>query len=175
VGSWQSGDEEVSDPTPRSRSLLEFSVILAVIGLLASSLFEGLHYTQEQTEKLVVESTIRNISTGLLNAIAERMFHGQDGKIVELVGTNPVIWLEKPPAGYLGEFPSAQANVPPGAWFFDQASKELRYRPNIDRHLKLEAADGMFGWRVDGISASGGTGSKVDSVKVTVLTRYQWF
>jgi hypothetical protein len=155
VGHGQGGVEEVSDPTPRSRSILEFSVIFAVVGVLGSALLDGVHYTQEQTEKLVVESTIRNISTGLLSAMAERMFRGQDGQIRELVDSNPVIWLEKPPAGYLGEFPSAPANVPPGAWFFDRANKELGYRPNIDRHLKLEATDGTFRWRIEATQASG--------------------
>jgi hypothetical protein len=164
----------MSDPTSRSRSILEFSIILVVIGVMVAALLDALHYTQEQTEKLVVESTIRNVSSGLLNAVAERMFRGQDGRIVELVGTNPVIWLEKPPAGYLGEFSSAPIDVPRGSWFFDQTSKELKYRPMHDGHLKL-AADGFLRWRVDGVSTTAMGGTRVDWVKVKVLTPYQWF
>jgi hypothetical protein len=134
-----------------------------------------LRYTQEQTEKLVVENTIRNISTGLLNAMAERMFRGQDGRIQDLVDANPVIWLEKPPAGYLGEFPSPPPNLRPGAWFFDQINKELGYRPILEAHLRLEAKDGVLRWRVEGVTASGRAGTNVNWVSVTLLTPYQWF
>ncbi len=165
----------MSDPTPRSRSILQFSVIVAVVGILATELLDTLRYTQEQTEKLVVESTIRNISAGLLAAVAERMFRGQDGRIRELLETNPVIWLEKPPAGYLGEFSSGPLEVPPGAWFFDQTSKELKYRPMLDRHLRIEASDGILRWKLDGEFTSGKADAQVDWVRVTVRTPYQWF
>jgi hypothetical protein len=136
----------VNDPTPRSRSLLQYSVAFAVIAVLLACLFNALHDVQEQAERTVMEANIRNMDSGLRIEVASRVIHGQEATIKELVGANPVQWLQGPPVGYTGICRMEQAS---GQWCFDSTTQEIVYRPKIDRHLEyLEPPGRGLRWRV---------------------------
>ncbi len=155
--------------------LFQFSLAVAIIGVLAAGLLNKLWQIQEKSEKVLVETTIQNVSSGLRNATAAFMFHGQDARIKELVGTNPVLWLQKAPDGYLGDCAATVGGLGPGTWCFDASLRELRYRPKLDRNLKLHDASGILRWRIDA-AGSGMQGSKrVDWVEIVSVTAYTWF
>jgi hypothetical protein len=92
----------MSDVTPRSRSLFQVSVAVAVIGVLAAALLNALHYVQEKAERTVMEATVRNMGKGLEIELQTRVIRGRPGSSRELVGANPIQWLESPPEGYGG-------------------------------------------------------------------------
>ncbi|MCX7171658.1 MAG: hypothetical protein NTY41_15615 [Proteobacteria bacterium] len=156
----------------------EFSIVLVVLGpvwLLALDRFNEL---QEIAEKTAVEVTIVNIRSGLRWEMSERIMTGREASIVELVGSNPVRWLEKPPEGYLGEFSAAPPRFPSGSWYFDGLRKVLFYRPILRRNLACQACqrvdgDIAMGWRIapTGKPPPG----RVGSVQVVTDTPYRWF
>jgi len=136
----------VSDPTPRSRSIFQYAVVLVIIAVVAAFLFDALYYAQEQAERTVMEATVRNMGSGLKIEVATRAMHGQEASIRQLFGANPVQWLEKSPAGYTG---ICQQELAPGGWCFDAATHEIVYRPRVDRHLEyLESGRPGLRWRV---------------------------
>jgi hypothetical protein len=163
----------VSDPTPRSRSLLEFSVIFAVIGTISWFGLNGLAELQELGEKTAVEMTMRNVQTGLRYAMAGHFARGEDVRIVEMVGSNPVQWLEKPPAGYQGECP-VPIQLPAGGWCFDAKQRELLYRPTVARNLVIEGGGQILHWSIKAVRGSNRT-DQVESVRVAPVIWFRWF
>ncbi len=156
----------------------EFLVVVAVIALIVFVALDRLRDVQEMGEKTAVEMTVRNIQSGLRWEMSERIMAGHEASIAELAGGNPVRWLEKPPSGYLGEFPAAPANFPPGHWYFDTLRGELRYRPILERNLECKQCDRVvdemaLSWR---ITRAGNTMlGRGDSVRVVTVTPYRWF
>jgi general secretion pathway protein G len=125
----------------------EFLVVVAVIGFISWLGLERLTYLQVLGEKTAVETTILNIQTGLRYATAGHIIRGEEMRIVEMVGSNPVRWLEKPPQDYVGECAGEHAT---GRWCFDVSSRELRYRPRLDLGLQPpRAKPGVLSWRIE--------------------------
>ena len=166
----------MNDPTPRLRSILQFSVALAVIGVLAAFLLDALYYALEQAERTVMEATIRNMDSGLRVELASRVIHGQEASIGELVGANPVQWLESPPPGYKG---SCQRDLAPGTWCFDAMTHEIVYRPRVDRHLEYhESSSSGLRWRVgsaaDMAGRRSGRPASAGAIRVFSTTSFAW-
>ena len=157
---------------PQGITKLEFLLAVAVITVLALVALERLQEVQEVSEKTVVDSTLRNISSGLRYAMSEHIIHGEEFRIAELIGSNPVRWLAQPPEGYHGEFAAAPERLPDGAWFFDTTRRELCYRPKLDRHLEIEGGAHQLCWRIESASASPGA---VAAVRVVAVHGYRWF
>ncbi len=155
-------------------SKFEFLVVLTVIGIVSWVGLAQLRQVQEMGEKTVVEATVRNIQSGLQHEMGHHLAQGTEASIADIVGSNPVRWLERPPAGYLGEFDSAPPAMVPGQWFYDRARRELVYWPRLSRNLKVEAADGRLRWRVE---PSGGPRQtvQVTRVRVSAAVAYRWY
>jgi len=166
----------VSDPTPRSRSIFQYAIVLVIIAVVAAFLFDALYYAQEQAERTVMEATVRNMDSGLRMEAATRTMHGQEASIRELVGANPVQWLENPPVGYTG---ICQQELAPGGWCFDAATREIVYRPRVDRHLEyLRPGRPELRWRASSaaeIAARRSDGLvSVGAVRLYSTTSFAW-
>ena len=166
----------MSDPTPRSRSIFQFSLVLAAIAVVAIYLFDALYYAEEQAERTVMEATVRNMDSGLRVEAATRIMHGQEASIGELVGANPVQWLENPPVGYSG---ICLQELVPGGWCFDAATQEIVYLPRVDRNLEyLEPGRPGLRWRAGSAAEmagrrSGGSAS-IGAIRVFSTTSFTW-
>lgn len=167
-------------------SKLEFQVVIAVMAVLALVVLERLQEIQEASEKTLVETTLRNISSGLRYAMAEDIIHGEEGRIAERAGSNPVRWLEHPPAGYVGEHPGLPAPLPHGGWFFDTTRRELCYLPLLDRHLVIAGGEHLLRWRIESSGEARDSSDSRDSpdphapvrvaaVRVAAVPAYRWF
>lgn len=106
---------------------------LMVCCLLALLLFIGYlrvtrHY-QEEMEEISVRLTISRIQVGMALEWARRIGAGDSRRGTgELVGANPVRWLDEPPHNYLGELKAPKLDkLTPGRWLFDLSRKELVY------------------------------------------------
>ncbi|MDP2227035.1 MAG: hypothetical protein Q8J78_06125 [Moraxellaceae bacterium] len=125
----------------------EFLVVVAVIGIISWLGLERLTHLQVLGEKTAVETTILNIQTGLRYASAGHIIRGEEMRIVEMVGSNPVQWLEKPPQDYVGK---CAGELGTGRWCFEVSSRELRYRPHLDLGLQPPRPEpGMLSWRIE--------------------------
>ncbi len=158
-----------------TRRWLPFSVAISAIVLLAAFLLEALAEAEERSEKLMVELTFRNMRTGLQLAKGEAMLRGRRQDIPNWVGANPVRWLDGAPPGYRGNCGSLAHELEKGEWCFDEALRELVYRPRNVSHLRL-AQPGekarLLRWRVVAIPAA--SGGAID-VRVEYVTAFKWF
>ncbi|CAB1367596.1 hypothetical protein [Denitratisoma oestradiolicum] len=138
-------------------SKFEFAVIVTLVGLLSLSLNTRLKALEEEGERTEVELTVRNMRVGLQLAIGERIMRGEESRLAELVGANPVSFLGHVPRHYMEGDGSGAA---PGVWWFDPDSRALGYRP---RQPEAFAGMAMFRWQV---RAKGELGGKVVGLRL---------
>lgn len=134
-----------------------------LIGILAVVLLAALEEEAGQAERMAVELTVRNMRTGLQLAMGEALMQGREREIAGWAGSNPLRWLQRPPAGYGGEC-LAGSFPEPGEWCFDSGRQELLYLPE-----RVAAQGSEPGrprrWQVRVVSAGGrGIGARVEEV-----------
>jgi hypothetical protein len=131
----------------RGISRLEFALIVSLVGVLALALTNRLLETEREAERLEVALTVRNIGVGLKLAVSERIMHGQEERLAELLERNPVDFLDHQPRGY-GSAPGT-----PGRWQFDPDRRVLSYRP-----IRPEAFVGKaeLRWQIQAFAAARG-------------------
>lgn len=132
---------------PKRGRLLEFAVVVILFATLALVLLRALSELQDESERLAVELTIRNMNSGLFLQQAERLTSGRENTLRELAGQNPVDWLRSSPAGYIGERACA-AEMAAGQWCWDPAQKVLYYYPRQGNWLKTARNLPWLTWRV---------------------------
>lgn len=158
----------------RGATKLELIVATLIISVLAAWLLHTMRFYQELTEKTVVENTIVNLRSGLRFKIADLILKGTPERQIELAGSNPVLYAENPPKGYLGEM-RAPRDLPPGSWYYEQDKAELVYIPVLKNNLSL--ADGAqpeklrLRWQV----RKAGKEAGALAVDIELLTPYVWF
>lgn len=153
---------------------LEFAVIAVLLSVLAGTLLLALQRTQALAEQATVELTIMNMRSGLRLRIAELIVAGREAEIGQLVDGNPVQWLQRPPAGYLGEAASAAAldEIPRGSWYFDRLRRELVFR--VSREESFVALDGEEKLVRLHVAAAPGAPGAVRGVRIVETNRYAW-
>ena len=114
----------------RGFTLVEFSVCVACLGVLAGVLLERVPPLIRLAEKTSFEQVRGQLASGLLLESAERIARGNSKSLVTLEGSNPVAVLMQPPSRYLGsfEFPD-YGSLPRRSWVFDQTEAVLVYLP----------------------------------------------
>lgn len=117
-------------------SLFEFTVVLIVISTLATVLLNRLDYYKEMLEKAAMESTLRNIKTGLQVQLAELIVTNHQAQAGRLENEDPVQWLDEKPFNYGGNYGAPAAT---GTWYFDAAKHELVYVVNTGSRLEIDA------------------------------------
>lgn len=140
----------------------EFLLLVAVIGLFASSLQDRLVAIERDAERTEVSLTIRNIQVGLRLAVGERLMRGQEDRLVELLDANPVSFLGRLPRGYAEELSGSADST--GTWHFDRATRILAYRPRLP-----EAFDGQteLRWKM---ASQGTIGGRIAGIRLESLT-----
>jgi hypothetical protein len=152
-------------------SLVLSLVLIAVISLW---LARGLRETEERTEKLLLEMTIRRMHMGMQIAIGEAMMRGRDKEIVSWAGSNPVRWLDGDLRAYAGNC-AWDKELAPGGWCFDSLRGELQYRPRNIGHLRLKNGQpvSLLRWKVVALNATAEGG--LVGLRVENVTPYEWF
>ena len=153
----------------RGFSLIEFTVVLVIIGVIAAILLDRIKFYQEQAEKAAMEATAAAVQAGLHLRIAGYLAAGRSGSEIEsLARQNPIEWLARKPDNYAGAFDRIGADeLPAGTWYFDlsdgtlvyrvryghaflaekDAPAEVRYRARVE-YGRLEKGSGLIGLRV---------------------------
>lgn len=132
---------------PKRGRLLEFVLVVILFATLALFLLRALNDLQDESERLTVELTIRNMNSGLFLQQAERLTLGRENTLRELAGQNPVSWLRSSPAGYLGE-QACPGVLAAGQWCWNPAQKVLYYYPRQKNWLKSARDLPWLTWRV---------------------------
>ena len=155
-------------------SLLELCFAIVLVSAAAGTLLRATLFSQELAEKTVMELTLLNMRSGVRLQIADKMIHGREAELDQVVASNPVNWLEKPPPGYVGEVDTAASgSLKPGDWFYDTERKELGYIPKLTDHLGVEASPARgLRWRMRGVRSKQGD---IEDLSLVSVTRYTWF
>lgn len=128
---------------PRGYTMFELVCVIVVVSLLMLVVLDRALRYQAMAEKTAMELTIMNMRSGLRLRVAELMMADRTNELGGLVQDNPIRWLEKPPANYLGEIRNPQrARLPVNAWYFDPDRRELVYVLRRNRFFGDEPAEG---------------------------------
>ncbi len=107
---------------------LELVVVLAIIAILSGFFLVRLAAVEAQSERLMVDLTIRNIRAGLRQEQLLSLVKKANGplEISALADRDPTDFLDQRPEGYTAD---ANAALRAGSWHFDRGSGRLSYRP----------------------------------------------
>jgi hypothetical protein len=155
---------------PRRARLLEFAVAVAAIGVVSLLLLEALFDAQAEAEKLTVESTVRNMNSGLVLAQAALLVAGREAELPGLRARNPFGWLESLPAGYVGA--ALPAALEPGGWCWDAAAGLVVYRPRHEGGLKVADGVPLLRWRVQ--ASADPQVMRPGALRIVAAVGYEW-
>ena len=136
-------------PNPSARpgcsggfSLLEFVVVVVIIGVLATLLLNRILFYQEQAEKTAMEQTLGTLRSALHLQMANLVVNGKSDVLVGLTKQNPMTWLSEKPANYVGEYYSPRPGmIKSGNWYYDMRDKNLVYLATNTQHLHATPPD----------------------------------
>jgi hypothetical protein len=106
---------------------LPVTVVLLIVALLALVLLDRLDRAAAESEKLMLELTVRNMNLGLQAAKGHALAQGREAEIRTWRGENPVRWLGGALPAYQGECRAAGRELAPGQWCFAAESGALVY------------------------------------------------
>lgn len=156
---------------PKRSRLLEFWLAAALIGVAAAFLLPALWRIEEDAERLMVESTIRNINSGLRLAESELVLQGREAERPALLQANPVAWLARAPAGYVERDRVEVQSLDAGQWVWARETRLLHYRPRHVQHLKIQG-EPTLAWRV--VAAGDGLVFRPGTLRIESITPYHW-
>ncbi len=163
----------------RGLTRLEFAIVVILFVILFGTYLRAVHYYQEQAEAISVRLTLSHIQVGFAQEWAGRISTGKNHQgVAELVGTNPVRWLEYPPPNYLGEMKTPKVErLEPGSWFFDLQRKELVYLPRLASHLEVpgNADTKALRWTVRLAQNQEAKNPEFGDLALVPVYPYQWF
>jgi len=110
-------------------SILELTVVLIVIAVLAAIAISKLFPIQVDAERASVENVIGGLRSAIGIKVASYIAKDDVADVRRLVGSNPMDLLSEPPRNYLGTVSAAEmSGVPTGEWYFDIRAGVLAYR-----------------------------------------------
>jgi hypothetical protein len=122
----------------------EFSVLIAIIGLLALFLMNALQEMRDEFEKTAVQSEAAALRIYLIGRLAHHQLQG--GVLPH--SKNPVVWAGHAPGNYLGERSvSPEEN---SVWYYDTRRQELIYRNRSGVETRFRLAQGTEITKVSG-------------------------
>jgi general secretion pathway protein G len=156
-------------------TLVEFAVVVIIVGLCAGALLERLQRTQELAERAAMEATLRLIRTGLQIRLAELILANRQAEAPRLEVENPTLWLSEKPPNYAGEYREPAER---GAWYYDAQRRELVYVVNLGRGLDGVGEAKQLRFRAkllfDPVQAPGGVVRSVTGITLEPVRAYRW-
>ena len=114
--------------------LMEFGVVVVILGILIFTLLQRVLYYQAEAERVAVAQVVASVRNALHIRLEQRSVPGHEVTLAALAEQNPFDWLERKPENYVGEYytPSIR-DVAPGNWYFDRSDKSLVYLLNNEK------------------------------------------
>jgi len=109
-------------------SRFEFAVCAALVAVLTSVLMARLLAWREQSERAAAYHVVGALRTALAARAAQVGMTQGEGGLMALAQENPMTWLSRTPANYLGEYYAPDLrSLRRGAWYFDRTDKTVNY------------------------------------------------
>ena len=157
--------------------MFELVVVLIIISVLAAVLLNRLGFYKEMLEKAAMDSTLRNIKTGLQVQLAELIVTNRQAQAGRLENEDPVKWLDEKPLNYGGNY---RAPATAGTWYFDTRTHELVYVVNTGNRLELDTdiSPKQLRFRArlvkERLKVFGNSVESVSGVVIVPALPYQW-
>lgn len=118
-------------------SLFELIVFIILLAILMGFFFDRMLFYQEVVEEASMRQTVNMINTSMNLKLADWIAKGENRNIPQLGTRNPMDWLEKNPANYVGELYDPEAGeVQKGSWYCDLRDGNLVYLVKHDAHFR---------------------------------------
>jgi hypothetical protein len=112
----------------RGAGYTEFAVVASVLGILLTVFLLRVQDYHDEAERVVVKQVVSQLRTTLAVQAGALYLRGNRDELAVLAEQNPMRWLERAPANYLGEYDApAASNIAPGHWYFDRERHTLSY------------------------------------------------
>lgn len=112
----------------RGFSVLELLIVIVIISVLVVVAIDRLLGLRYEAERVMVQSVIAAMKSGLYVEFAAAAAGGQSKRIDGAQGSNPMLRLSEKPESYAGEFYGADpALFTPGTWYFDTRDRAIVY------------------------------------------------
>lgn len=170
-------------PACRGGSLLETLLVLTLVAVLVLVALDRFVVVRVEAERVAMEAVVH----ALRAAVLERSLHGKASgerrNTSELQGSNPMVWLERPPLNYLGDLAGPDpATLSGGQWYFDSVSRLLVYRVDFEAYFDSPltgAARARFKLGIDSADTDHDGQSEpgtheVPSVRIQAVEPYTW-
>lgn len=109
-------------------TLIELIVVIIIIVVMMGLFIDRTLFYQEQAEKAAMEGVASAIQSALIMQYGQIMARGKPSDVPVLAQDNPMIWLQKKPRNYAGEFyDPTPLSVESGNWMFDLRTRDLIY------------------------------------------------
>jgi len=120
----------------RGGSLLETLLVLVMVAVLVLVALDRFMVLRVEAERVAMAGVVQALRVAVLERALHGMASGKRRNASELQGSNPMVWLDRPPMNYLGELSGPDpANIPGGQWYFDSASQLLVYRVDYESYF----------------------------------------
>ena len=161
-------------------TLVELTVALLVIAILAAVALHKLWSFQAEAERVALENTVGGLRSALGMNVASYIAKDDLRGAQVLAGSNPMDLLSESPKNYRGTVDSEPA-VAGGEWYFDRKRGELAYRvrnADVFRGGSGPPAEARFAIRpvYEDRNRNGrlDTGDSFYGVRLEALTPYRW-
>lgn len=175
---------QATPPWERQRgfSLLELTVVVCLIAVLATVALDRIWSLRAQAERVAVAQVVGAVRSALGLEVARRVLHEGVDSLDQLDGGNPMVLLAQQPPGYRGERSGrGVAEVEPGEWYFDTSAHSLVYRVRFTNGFESAAGDDLAVYRVtmkyDDRNSNGRFDRGRDSVSgldLTPVGKFRW-
>lgn len=120
-------------------SRLELCSAGVLLAILSGLLLNCLIRYRGESEQVAAKQLIGSLRTALAVQSAKVISTTGEAGLLALAHQNPMTWLQRPPANYLGEYYSPnKAALPAGNWYFDRATRALVYLPVVEKSFSVQ-------------------------------------
>jgi len=122
-------------------SLLEIIVVVVIISILFGLAIDHLFKWRISAEKAGVQKLVSQMRSAISLQVTKYYVKGRLGDVLNLVGTNPLVYVIELPSTYSGEFKRPDLNtLQPGNWLYDTSKKILIYRVRYPKNFTTKLA-----------------------------------
>ncbi len=168
----------------RGFSLIELMAVIIIISILLVLAIQRLLALQVDAERVVMESTVGAIRSGIGIKVAEKIVRQRVGDLPLLENSNPMNLLAEVPRNYLGEFggETDPYTLEKGSWYYDTTARTLVYLVDNTGYFSggvEHPARARFKMRLVYTDANGNGAfdagiDSLEGVRLAVLEPYRW-